>query len=58
MQPQNKIDNISCYGYFGRAGISALFGGKTAAIKFMAADQIDGQYDNESQKQTVDGDGG
>jgi len=57
MQPQHKIDDIPCDGHFGRAGISALAGGKTPAIKFMAADQIDGQRDDESQKQTVNGDG-
>ena len=57
MQPQNKIEDIPRDGYSGRAGISALSGGKTPAIKFMAADQIDGQHSNESQKQAVNGDG-
>lgn len=50
LHAEDKIDNVPDQGDAVSAGKSFLFCGKTPAIKFVAADQVDGQDNDKSQQ--------
>ena len=51
--PQSKIDNVPDEQLSGKSRLAFGVYGKTAAIKFMSADDIDGKADNKGQQQHI-----